>query len=156
MRCPSCTFDGTRVVDSRASEEGASIRRRRECSKCGARFTTFERYENAPLMVVKRSGERKPFSRETIVRGLNLAAKGRSSSPELFEEIAAQIEVAARGVDGDVTSEWVGLQVLDLLRPVDPIGALRFASVYKGFTDVSDFERELSLIKRDDQSEQLA
>ncbi len=152
MRCPSCTNDDTRVVDSRAAEEGASIRRRRECGPCGTRFTTFERYENAPIMVLKRSGGRKPFSKENIVRGLNLAAKGRASSPEAFEKIAEQIEVLARAGGTEVTSEWVGRQVLDLLRPVDPIGALRFASVYKGFTDVSDFERELSLIKREESS----
>ena len=105
-------------------------------------------------MVIKRSGDRQPFSRENIVRGLRLAAKGRTVSPELFDEIAAQTEDAARLVGGDVTSEWVGLHVLDLLRPVDSIGALRFASVYKGFTDVSDFERELSLIKREEATEQ--
>ena len=156
MRCLACTFDDTRVVDSRATEEGAAIRRRRECGQCGARFTTFERYENAPIMVEKRSGGRQPFSKENIVRGLNLAAKGRGSKPELFDEIASCVEEAARATGGDVTSEWVGLQVLDLLRPVDPIGALRFASVYKGFTDVSDFERELSLIKREESSEQPA
>ena len=104
-------------------------------------------------MVLKRSGGRKPFSKENIVRGLNLAAKGRASSPEAFEKIAEQIEVLARAGGTEVTSEWVGRQVLDLLRPVDPIGALRFASVYKGFTDVSHFERELSLIKRDDVSD---
>lgn len=101
------------------------------------------------MTVIKRSGEVRPFDREKIVRGLGLAAKGRSSSQDLFERIAAEIEEEARSLGGEVTSDWIGHQVLDRLRPVDAIGALRFASVYKGFTDVSDFERELSLIKRD-------
>ncbi len=149
MRCTSCDHDDTKVIDSRAVENGAAIRRRRACIECGRRFTTFERLEEVPLMVIKSSGHRVPFDRDNIVRGLRAAAKGRPVDEASFDEIAVGIEDSAR-LDGvDVTSESIGLAVLDRLRVVDEVAALRFASVYKDFTEASDFERELSLIKRD-------
>lgn len=149
MRCPSCGHDDTRVVDSRAAEDGAAIRRRRSCAQCDHRFTTFERAEEAPLVVVKRSGERSPFDRSKIVRGLALSAKGRPVEPAVFEAIADSVEDHARLVGAEVSSEWIGIGVLERLRGVDEVAALRFASVYKGFNDAADFERELSLIKRE-------
>jgi transcriptional repressor NrdR len=136
------------VIDSRAAEDGSAIRRRRECGECGRRITTFERYEELPLMVHKRSGVREPFDRDKIVRGLVSASKGRPLRSEHFVELSAAVEEAARLEGSEVSSEWVGRAVLERLRPLDQVACLRFASVYKGFDDISDFEREAVLIKR--------
>lgn len=139
----------TRVVDSRAADEGASIRRRRECTSCGQRFTTFEKVEEAPLVVVKRSGERQPFDGDKIVGGLAAACKGRPLVAADLEGIVDGVRERARSKGYEVTSEWVGLAVLDQLRSIDQVAYLRFASVYKDFNDVDDFEREARLIKVD-------
>lgn len=149
MRCTSCDHDDTRVVDSRAAEDGSAIRRRRACTECGHRFTTFERIEGAALSVVKRSGLKAPFDRSNIIRGIRSAAKGRGLDEQVFESIADAVEDQARLVGTEVSSEWIGIAVLERLRSLDEVAALRFASVYKGFSDVADFERELSLIKRE-------
>ncbi len=149
MMCPVCHADDTRVVDSRGAEDGAAIRRRRHCGQCDRRFTTFERVEEVAVMVVKRSGGKELFCRDKIVHGLRSAAKGRPVDDNVFVLLATEIEESARHVGGEVTSEWVGLAVLERLRRADPVAALRFASVYKGFTGVDDFEREMTLIKRD-------
>ncbi|MEZ5377940.1 MAG: transcriptional regulator NrdR [Acidimicrobiales bacterium] len=149
MMCPVCHADDTRVVDSRGADDGLAIRRRRYCGQCERRFTTFERVEEPPVVVTKRGGLREPFCRDKIVGGLLSASKGRPLESDLFETLAGSIEDAARLEGGEVTSEWVGLAVLDRLRDVDQVAALRFASVYKGFTGVADFEREMSLIKCD-------
>ncbi|MEM8926295.1 MAG: transcriptional regulator NrdR [Actinomycetota bacterium] len=150
MRCPACDNDGTRVVDSRAVEEGAVIRRRRACESCTHRFTTFERFEVMPLRVLKRSGCREPFDGQKLRGGLVSAAKGRPITDEMFDDVVDGIEDEARAHGaGEVTSEWLGLAVLDRLRTIDHVTCLRFASVYKGFTDVGDFEREVRLIKLD-------
>lgn len=148
MRCPSCDATESKVVDSRAADDGSSTRRRRECTACSRRFTTFERIEELPLTLVKRSGDRVPFDRANIVSGLVASAKGRPLAEADFECIASEIEEEARLIGPELSSEWVGLAVLDKLRAVDPVAALRFASVYKGFSDVADFEREMRLIKR--------
>jgi transcriptional repressor NrdR len=150
VRCPACGNDETKVIDSRTVDDSAVIRRRRACSQCAGRFTTFERAELIPLMVVKRSGHREQFDRHKIVGGLTLAAKGRPIDAEVFEAMADDIEERARTGGGEVSSEWVGLAVLDRLRHIDHVACLRFASVYKGFTDIGDFEREVSLIKLSD------
>lgn len=147
VRCPSCSDTDSRVIDSRAAEDGGAIRRRRECVACGARFTTFERVESAPLMVVKRSGPAQVFDGDKLVAGLMAACKGRPLSREQFEEMALDIEEAGRSLGAEITSEWIGLQVLEHLRRCDPVAYLRFASVYKGFNDLDDFEREARLIK---------
>jgi len=135
------------VVDSRAVEDGTVIRRRRSCCGCSGRFTTFERSEVTPLVVVKRSGRREPFEREKIIHGLASAGKGRPIEPDVVESLVDGVEEAARLEGTEVTSEWVGLAVLERLRAIDPVACLRFASVYKGFTDIGDFEREVRLIK---------
>lgn len=137
------------MIDSRASDDGGSIRRRRQCMTCEYRFTTFERVEEVPLTVVKRDGERRQFDRDNIVAGLRAAAKGRPIDATDFDRIACAVEDEARMIGSEVSSEWVGLAVLDHLRNSDIVAALRFASVYKGFTEAADFERELRLIKRD-------
>lgn len=138
------------MVDSRVVEQGDAVRRRRLCVSCEHRFTTFERLELARLVVVKRSGERQPFDAEKIRRGVIKAATPRPVDEERLSAMADGIEESARAAGGEVTSEWVGLAVLDRLRIIDPVTCLRFASVYKDFNDIGDFEREVSLIKLSD------
>ena len=145
-------------MDSRTADDGAAIRRRRACLACGRRFTTFERIEEAPLLVVKRSGQREPFDRAKVVAGLRAATKNRLGVVERVEGLAAEVEEALRLEGPEVTSQAVGLAVLERLRLLDEVAYLRFASVYKGFEDVGDFEREVGLLtkatepkRRDDQ-----
>jgi transcriptional repressor NrdR len=143
VRCPRCDVDDDKVVDSRAADDGSAIRRRRQCLACGHRFTTYERIEEVPIAVVKRSGGREPFERTKIVGGVLQAAKYRPLTDEQVEAVAAEIEEELRlGGVVEVTSEELGVAVLDRLRGLDPIVYLRFASVYKGFDDPADFERE--------------
>jgi transcriptional repressor NrdR len=148
VHCPACAFDDTKVIDSRTANEGTAIRRRRQCPECGYRFTTFERMEEAPLMVVKSHGGREPFDRTKIIAGLAAAAKGRPVSTEGIELVAEEIEDRLRLEGGEVTSERIGLAVLERLRELDEVAYLRFASVYKAFDDADDFHRELSLLEK--------
>jgi len=146
MRCPFCTADDDRVVDSRLAEDGVAIRRRRECAACGQRFTTYERIEEAALVVVKRSGEREPFDRAKILAGVRAAAKNRPVDEEVLELIVVKVEEAMRLYARDVTSEEVGVATLDALRDVDEVAYVRFASVYKGFEGTDDFAREIGML----------
>lgn len=114
---------------------------------CGKRVTTFERYEEAPLVVVKRSGVRQPFNRDKIVRGLVSASKGRPLHPDQFLALSLAVEESARLEGAEVSSEWIGQAVLERLRPLDPVACIRFASVHKDFADVSDFAREAVLLQ---------
>ena len=148
VKCPGCAGFDDKVIDSRTSDDGAAIRRRRECLACGRRFTTYERLEEAPLAVVKRSGARAPFDRSKIVAGIRAAAKNRPVSAEAVEALGAEIEEALRLEGPDVTTEQIGRAVLDRLRDVDEVAYLRFVSVYKGFEDLTDFEREVVLLTR--------
>ena len=147
MRCPACATDDTRVVDSRASDEGAAIRRRRNCVGCGYRFTTFERLEARLLHVRKRSGQRVPFERRKIAAGLAAATKGRPVGADAVERMAQEIEELARRADPPMTTEDIGRAVLERLRNHDQVAYLRFASVYKGFDAGADFARELRLLE---------
>ena len=131
------------------SDDGASIRRRRECLACGRRFTTFERLEELPLLVVKRSGEREPFARTKVVAGLQSAAKARPVGDAALEQLAADVEEEMRLEGAEVTTEVIGLAVLERLRGLDEVAYLRFASVYKGFDDVGDFQREMGLLRKE-------
>ena len=148
MRSPWCAVDDDRVVDSRLADEGAAIRRRRECLSCGRRFTTFERVDELPLWVVKRSGEREPFDRSKIVVGVRAATKNRPVTEDQMIELAQQVEVALRERGNEPTSQQVGLAVLEHLKALDDVAYVRFASVYKGFEDVGDFEREVGLLAK--------
>jgi transcriptional repressor NrdR len=149
VRCPGCNSLDDKVVDSRQAEDGQSIRRRRQCLTCGGRFTTFERVEAAPLMVTKRSGVREPFDAGKIVSGVQAAAKARPVARTEIEALAVAVEEEIRLESGtEVTSERVGRAVLERLYEVDAVAAVRFASVYKGFDDPADFERELTLLPR--------
>ena len=148
MKCPFCHDDNDRVVDSRASQDGYVIRRRRECLHCHRRYTTFERVEEAHLVVVKRSGVREPFERAKIADGVRRAAKNRPISEDDIAALAAAVEEQVREEGPEVGSEVVGKAVLDRLRTLDPVAYLRFASVYKGFEDLTDFEREVGLLQK--------
>jgi transcriptional repressor NrdR len=152
VRCPACGSFDDKVIDSRQADDGSSIRRRRACIACNRRFTTFERVEEAPLVVVKRSGDRVPFDRSKIALGIRAAAKGRpveADEGEGADELASTIEDALR-LDGrsEVSSEEIGRAVLEQLRELDPVAAIRFASVYLGFDEVADFEREITLLAK--------
>ncbi len=137
-----------KVVDSRAAEDGAAIRRRRECVTCGRRFTTYERLEEVPFVVVKRSGQREPFDRSKVIAGVAAAAKNRPVSAADMEGLAADVEEGLRLLGHEVGSQQVGLAVLDRLRSFDEVTYLRFASVYKGFSGALDFEREVGLLTK--------
>lgn len=149
MRCPGCGVDNDKVVDSRTSDDGGAIRRRRQCLACQRRFTTFERVDEAPLIVRKRGGGREPFDRHKVVAGLEAAAKNRPIPAERLLELATGVEERLRLEDGgEVASERIGLAVLEQLAEVDQVAYVRFASVYKEFDDPADFEREVGLLTK--------
>ena len=148
MRCPWCLADDDRVVDSRGAEDGAAIKRRRECAGCGHRYTTFERIDEIPLMVVNRSGPRQPFDQVKLINGLRAATKNRPVTEEQLEVVAHQVEEELREAGSEPTSEQVGIAVLEQLRVVDEVAYLRFASVYKGFEGADDFRREVGLLTK--------
>lgn len=131
------------------ADDGGTIRRRRECLACGNRFTTFERHEEVPVVVVKRSGDRVPFDRAKIEAGIVAAAKGRPVTLERIGLVAERIEDRWRLQGGEVTTEQIGLAVLDELREIDEVAYVRFASVYKDFDEAADFERELTLLTKE-------
>ena len=135
------------MVDSRSADDGSAIRRRRECLACGQRFTTYERLEEVPFVVAKRSGQRQPFDRAKVAAGIGAAAKNRPVTAQAIEAIAADVEESLRMAGSEVTSEQVGMAVLERLRAVDEVVYLRFASVYKDFSAAGDFEREAGLLK---------
>ena len=153
MRCPWCAGLADKVVDSRVAEDGGAIRRRRECLACGRRFTTYERVEEVPLLVVKRSGEREPFQRAKIVAGIRAAAKNRPVTDGAIDALVAAVEEETRLLGPAPTSDQIGRLALERLRHLDQVAYLRFASVYKGFEDVGDFERELGLLTESDGGE---
>ncbi len=136
-------------MDSREVEQGEAIRRRRECISCTRRFTTVERVNQAVLWVVKRSARREPFDRRKVIAGARAACKNRPVEPEQLEALAAAVEQTAWSMGPEVHSEQVGLTVLEALRELDDVAAVRFASVYKGFEQVDDFARELGLLNKD-------
>ena len=150
MRCPYCSSEEDKVVDSRLAEDGRAIRRRRECLACGRRFTTFERIEETPLVVAKRDGAEEPFNRLKISEGIRMASKNRPVTDEQIEALADEVEETIRANGArKVQSAEIGRLVLDRLRRLDDVAYLRFASVYKGFQELTDFERELlSLLKK--------
>jgi transcriptional repressor NrdR len=144
MKCPFCSHIDDKVIDSRMSAEGMSIRRRRECLKCGKRFTTYEYVENAPMMVVKRDGTRKRFDREKIKDGIMKACEKRPVSMDKIEEIAEEIaKEVHKKADREVKTTVIGKMVMDKLYDLDEVAYVRFASVYRRFKDVSHFRKEL-------------
>lgn len=151
MRCSNCHNKSTKVLDSRPIEEGRSIRRRRECEACGFRFTTFERIEEVPLIIVKKDGTRQEYSREKLIRGLIKACEKRPVPLEKIEGIAIDVEkeIGNTGVS-EVESNEIGEMVMERLSDIDEVAYVRFASVYRQFKDLSVFLDELKdLIKSD-------
>lgn len=143
MRCPLCAFDSTRVVDSRLTEPGDAIRRRRECAGCGGRFTTYERAEDVSLVVRKRDGRRERYDRQKLLGGLLRAATKRPVTVPQLEAVADAIESAARGQGGEADAEWIGELALRGLIRLDAVAAIRFASVYRNFEDLAQFAAEI-------------
>ena len=137
-----------KVIDSRATDDGSAVRRRRECLACSTRFTTYERLEETPLVVLKSTGTDEAFDRAKIVAGVALAAKGRPVDELVIESLAADVEDQVRLEGTVVASERIGRAVLELLARIDGVSALRFASVYKGFDDLADFEREIQVLTK--------
>ena len=144
MRCTKCGCQDDRVIDSRASREGATIRRRRECTGCGHRFTTYEEIEHEGLMVVKRDGRREHFSKDKILTGLRRACEKRPISPATIEEIAETItDTITDKYDREVPAEDIGGLVMTRLRDLDEVAYVRFASVYRRFQEATDFVHEI-------------
>lgn len=149
MNCPFCRESDSRVVDSRATDDGACIRRRRQCSTCGRRFTTVE---NPSLNVVKRSGVSEPFSRIKVISGVRKACQGRPVSEDELALLAQRVEDTIRQSGmAEIPSGEVGLAILPPLQQLDEVAYLRFASVYRGFTSLSDFEKEIHFLRDDRQ-----
>ena len=145
MRCPFCKDDDSRVIDSRTVEDGTAIRRRRECAACGRRFTTAE---SSVLLVVKRSGASEPFSRAKVASGVRKACQGRPVSDDDLARLAQQVEDTLRAEgSAEVPSQEVGLAILGPLRELDEVAYLRFASVYRSFDTLEDFEAEIALLR---------
>lgn len=144
MQCPRCKFNGSRVIDSRPADDGRSIRRRRECDECGYRFTTFERLEKAPILVIKRNGNREAFSREKLLNGLVRSAEKRPIPLSQLEQIVNEVEhkINQEG-ENEISSMLIGEMVMDYLAKMDDIAYIRFASVYRQFTDRKMFLKEL-------------
>lgn len=147
MRCPRCGFSESKVVDSRPSENNDAIRRRRECAKCGFRYTTYERCEETPLIVIKRDGRKETFERQKLMRGLFAATVKRSVDVSVLNGLIDDIEAELRdGGITEVSSIDLGNMVMKKLMKVDKVAYIRFASVYREFKDVDDFMEELRSI----------
>lgn len=154
MQCPKCHYNGSRVVDSRPADEGRAIRRRRECESCSFRFTTFERIEAAPLLVIKKNGGREEFNRDKILRGLIRSAEKRPVSMEQMEGIVDQVENKVRALgENEVSTTLIGEYVMEELVGLDEIAYIRFASVYRQFKDMGVFLKEMQEILNKDEEE---
>lgn len=139
MRCPFCTHESSQVKDSRPSEDGAAIRRRRQCEECGARFTTFERVQLRELTVAKKTGEREPFDRAKLERSVAIACRKRDVPAERIERLITSIQRQLETRGDEVTTSQIGEAVMDGLRTIDHVAYIRFASVYKDFSEPGDF-----------------
>ena len=153
MKCPFCSYADSRVIDSRSVDNGTSIRRRRECPECGRRFTTYEKYEETPLLVIKKDGRRELFDSQKLTNGLLKAFEKRPFSYEQIQSIASGIERDLRALgETEVKSTLIGETVMKALEKIDQIAYVRFASVYRQFADVNSFMQEIQgmLSKMDD------
>ncbi|MFC6201556.1 transcriptional regulator NrdR [Lactiplantibacillus nangangensis] len=151
MQCPHCHHNGSRVVDSRPTDDGRVIRRRRECENCGFRFTTFERVEATPLLVIKKNGAREEFNREKILRGIIRSAEKRPVSMETMTGVVDDVENKVRSLgENEISSQVIGEYVMEQLADIDEISYIRFASVYRQFKDMHVFLNELQdMMERD-------
>jgi transcriptional repressor NrdR len=141
MRCPFCGFEDTQVKDSRPTEDNSAIRRRRYCTSCGSRFTTFERVQLRELTVVKKNGQRAPFDRDKLARSIQIAVRKRPVDPERVERVVNSIQrrLESSG-ESEIQSTTIGELVMEALASLDPVAYVRFASVYKNFREAKDFE----------------
>ena len=147
MKCPHCGFQESKVVDSRHSEDGLSIRRRRECLSCQKRFTTYETVESLPIIVVKRDNSRQTFDRNKIMNGMLRACEKRPVSTQDLENVVSQIEsLVQNSLEREITTEYIGELVMERLKPLDEVAYVRFASVYRQFKDIHSFMQELNKI----------
>ncbi len=145
MKCPYCAYEESKVIDSRSADDGERIRRRRECLKCGKRFTTHEIVETVPIMVIKRDKTREPFNREKLYSGLLRACEKRPVSIERVEAVVSNIESRIQNsLDREVTSEKIGELAMEHLKSIDEVAYVRFASVYRQFKDINTFMQELT------------
>ena len=145
MKCPFCGYTDSRVVDSRPTDEGERIRRRRECVKCGKRFTTYEIIENVPIVVIKKDKSRETFDRTKLLNGLLRACEKRPVSVDTLERIVDEIETLLQNsLDREVSSQRIGTYAMEKLKTVDEVAYVRFASVYRQFKDINSFMDELS------------
>lgn len=150
MKCPFCDYDESKVVDSRPVEEGTMIRRRRECIRCAKRFTTYERIENIPLIVVKKGGQRVPFDKNKILNGMIKACEKRPVPIDNIQRVVDLMEKELYQVeDKEVESSYIGERVMDALKDIDQVAYVRFASVYREFKDVESFMDELNRLMSD-------
>ena len=150
MRCPWCGHVDDKVVDSRPTEQGAAIRRRRQCLSCKRRYTTFERIEELGLLVVKRDGTTEPYLREKVIAGIRKAIVNRPVTEEQVLRVVDRVEGRLRRKGPQVPSEQVGLEILAQLAKLDQVAYMRFASVYKDFQGITDFEKELGALQKKD------
>ncbi len=147
MKCPYCGYEESKVVDSRHSEDGSSIRRRRECLSCQKRFTTYETVESLPIVVVKKDNSREPFDRSKILRGMVRACEKRPVGMATLEATVSEIEqIIQNSLEREVNSNYIGELVMERLKPLDEVAYVRFASVYRQFKDINSFMRELNKI----------
>ena len=152
MRCPYCTNHDTQVKDSRPTEDGSATRRRRICSGCGGRFTTFERVQLRELTVLKKSGKRVPLDRDKLTRSVSTAIRKRDLAPDRVEQmISGIVRQLESQTEGDITSDQIGKLVMEGLKHVDEVAYVRFTSVYKDFQEAKDFEGFLSRLEEDDE-----
>lgn len=145
MKCPYCAYEESKVIDSRPTDEGERIRRRRECLKCGKRFTTYEMIESLPIVVIKKDGSRQTFDRQKLMNGLLRACEKRPVSIERLDHLIDEIEtIIQNSLDREVTTEKIGELVMEKLKATDEVAYVRFASVYRQFKDISTFRDELN------------
>ena len=148
MNCPICGYTESKVIDSRPSEEGSSIRRRRECLSCQNRFTTYEKIETLPLLVVKKDKTRELFDKNKLLSGIIKACHKRPVTMEQMEEVASDIEAELQNsLSREISSQSIGVLVMDKLKSLDPVAYVRFASVYREFKDLDTFMRELEELR---------
>jgi transcriptional repressor NrdR len=156
MRCPFCAHEDSQVKDSRSSEDGAAIRRRRQCEACGARFTTFERVQLRDLTVVKKGGKREPFDRRKLERSLALACRKRDISPERIERVVSGIQRQLETRGDDVPAAAIGEAVMAGLKSLDHVAYIRFASIYRDFSEASDFAEIVEEVGEREEAEPVA
>lgn len=150
LKCPFCLYEESKVVDSRSADDYNAIRRRRECLRCGKRYTTYEKVEDIPILVIKKDSTRENFNKEKIINGLIKACQKRTVSRKQIEEIANDIEkTISNNMVAEIKSEDIGEMIMEKLKPIDEVSYVRFASVYRQFKDINTFMDEISkLIKK--------